>query len=135
MTRASSIRLHGGWAMVLAVVLALATFPSHADTLNYGYDANGNRITGDGKYFEYNDANRLVRIRQGNASGSIIAEFFYDHTGQRVKKIENGVTTYYIGKHFEVKSIGNRVINMNYYFAVNQGVAKFLYTIYFCDKS
>ena len=92
--------------LTLLASLALAVFPSHATTLSYDYDANGNRISGDGQYYEYNDANRLVRIRQGNASGSIIAEFFYDHTGQRIKKIENGVTTYYIGKHFEANQQG-----------------------------
>lgn len=122
MTRASGIQLHGGWAVMLS--LALATFPSHADTLSYGYDANGNRISGDGQYYEYNDANRLARIRQGNASGSFIAEFFYDHTGQRIKKIENGVTTYYIGKHFEVNQAGYGTVNTNYYFAGTERVAK-----------
>ena len=124
MTWASGIQLHGGWAVVLAVVLTLAAFPSHAITLSYGYDANGNRITGDGKYFEYNDANRLVRIRQGNTSGPILAEFFYDHTGQRIKKIENGVRTYYIGKHFEAKQSGSGTVNTNYYFAGTERVAK-----------
>jgi RHS repeat-associated protein len=126
MTWASDIQLHGGWAVVLtlAVGLTLAPFPTHAITLSYGYDANGNRISGDGKYFEYNDANRLVRVRQGTATGPIVAEFFYDHTGQRIKKIENGVTTYYIGKHFEANQTGYSTINTNYYFAGTERVAK-----------
>ncbi len=110
--------------LTLLASLALAVFPSHATTLSYDYDANGNRISGDGQYYEYNDANRLVRIRQGNASGSIIAEFFYDHTGQRIKKIENGVTTYYIGKHFEANQQGYGTVNTNYYFAGTERVAK-----------
>ncbi len=110
--------------LALMLTLALATSPSHADTLSYGYDANGNRISGDGQYYEYNDANRLARIRQGNTSGSIIAEFFYDHTGQRIKKIENGVTTYYIGKHFEANQQGYGTVNTNYYFAGTERVAK-----------
>lgn len=121
---ASGIRLHGGWVIVLVLAMVLATSPSRATTLNYSYDANGNRITGDGQYFEYNDANRLARIRQGNASGPIIAEFFYDHTGQRIKKIENGVTIYYIGKHFEVNQQGYETVNTNYYFSGTERVAK-----------
>jgi hypothetical protein len=33
------------------------------------------------------------------------AQFFYDADGARVKKVEGGVTTIYIGKHYE-KNIG-----------------------------
>lgn len=76
----------------------------HADTtLTYAYDANGNIIRGDGKYYEYNDANKLVRIRHNDQNGAVIAEYFYDNNGQRIKKVENGVTTYYIGKHYETE--------------------------------
>jgi RHS repeat-associated protein len=98
---------------------------SHAATiLTYEYDANGNLISGDGKYFEYNDANQLVRVRQDNASGPVIAEYFYDYTGQRIKKIENGVTTYYIGKHYERQVGGANPGDTSYYFANSERVAK-----------
>ncbi len=63
-------------------------------SLTYVYDANGNLISGDGKYYEYNDANQLVRVKHGDQSGPVIAEYFYDYTGQRIKKIENGINTY-----------------------------------------
>jgi RHS repeat-associated protein len=80
------------------------------------YDANGNLISGDGNYYEYNDANQLARVRQGDQSGPVIAEYFYDYSGQRVKKIENGVVTYYVGKHFEKQVGGSNAGNTSYYF-------------------
>ncbi len=66
------------------------------------YDANGNRISGFGLYFEYNNFNQLVRIRQNNATGAIIEEYTYDHTGNRIQKYEpqRNQTTYYWDKNF-----------------------------------
>lgn len=93
-------------------------------SLTYEYDANGNLIQGDGKYYEYNDANQLVRVRHGDQNGPVIAEYFYDYTGQRIKKIENGVTTYYVGKHYETQVAGESQTNTSYYFANGERVAK-----------
>ena len=95
-----------------------------ATSLTYQYDTVGNVISGDGKYYEYNDANRLVRVRHKNASGPMIAEYVYDHAGQRVKKIENGVVTYYIGKHFEKTVDGGTELSSKYYFAGGERVAR-----------
>lgn len=107
------------------LLLLCSSFNAQASTtLNYSYDANGNMIQGDGKYFEYNDANQLVKVRHGDASGPVIAQYFYDYTGQRIKKIENGVTTYYVGKHYETQVSGNTVSNTSYYFANKERVAK-----------
>lgn len=97
----------------------------HADTnLTYEYDANGNLIRGDGKYYEYSDANKLVRIRHGDQNGAVIVEYFYDYNGQRIKKVENGVTTYYIGKHYETEVKEGNTENTKYYFANGERVAK-----------
>ncbi|MBI2449539.1 hypothetical protein HYV49_04555 [Candidatus Pacearchaeota archaeon] len=68
---------------------------------NLTYDANGNIIQGFGKYFEYDNFNQLKTIGENNAGGRIIEQHFYDHNGDRLKKIEffiNGtnITTYYI---------------------------------------
>jgi RHS repeat-associated protein len=93
-------------------------------SLTYEYDANGNLIQGDGKYYQYNDANQLIKVRHGDQNGPVIAEYYYDYTGQRIKKIENGVTTYYIGKHFETKVNGENEANTSYYFANGERVAK-----------
>jgi len=93
--------------------------------------ANGNLIQGDGKYYEYNDANQLIRVGHENAGGPILAEYFYDYTGQRIKKVENGVTTYYIGKHFEKQVDNTGQKNTSYYFANGERVAKkFLVALY-----
>jgi len=99
------------------LLLACASI-AYADTsiINV-YDANGNLVTGDGRYYEYNDANQLVRVRQGDTiTGPVIAEYFYDFSGQRVKKIENGVVTYYVGKHFEKQVSGANEGSTSYYF-------------------
>lgn len=81
------------------------------------YDANGNLVTGDGRYYEYNDANQLVRVHQGDVvTGPVVAEYFYDSAGQRVKKIENGVVSYYIGKHYEKQVGGSDAGSTSYYF-------------------
>ncbi|MFH0978131.1 MAG: hypothetical protein V1837_02395 [Candidatus Woesearchaeota archaeon] len=40
---------------------------------NLVYDANGNLVTGDGKYREYNSLNQLTRVRQGNSTSGKLA--------------------------------------------------------------
>ncbi len=102
---------------LLFSVLLFASTVIATTSLTYEYDANGNLVRGDGKHYEYNDANQLVRVRHGDQNGPVIAEYFYDYTGQRIKKIENGVTTYYIGKHSETQVNGENQTNTNYYFA------------------
>ncbi len=106
-------------------MLVVASHATAATSLTYVYDANGNLIQGDAKYYEYNDANQLIRVKYGDANGTVLAEYFYDYTGQRIKKVENGTTTYYIGKHFEkqVDSAGSAT-NTSYYFANGERVAK-----------
>ncbi|MCP4711265.1 MAG: hypothetical protein GY869_21810, partial [Planctomycetes bacterium] len=84
------------WFGLLILGALLSLYTPCALAAVYTYDPNGNLTTGDNQYLEYNDANKLVRVRQGDASGPVIAEYIYDSDGQRIKKIENGVTTYYI---------------------------------------
>lgn len=104
-------------ALILCLFVAAASGFADTSIINV-YDANGNLVTGDGRYYEYNDANQLVRVRQGgDQTGPVIAEYFYDSSGQRVKKIENGVVTYYVGKHFEKQVGGSNAGNTSYYFA------------------
>jgi RHS repeat-associated protein len=103
--------------VALMLCLLMAAVSGYADTsIINEYDANGNLVTGDGRYYEYNDANQLSRVRQGDKNGPVIAEYFYDSSGQRVKKIENGVVTYYIGKHYEKQVGGSNEGSTSYYF-------------------
>ncbi len=98
---------------------------SNADTnMLYEYDSNGNLTKGDGKVYEYNDANKLVRIRHGDQNGVVIAEYYYDFKGQRIKKIENEITTYYIGKNYVTEIADSLLENTKYYFANKERVAK-----------
>jgi hypothetical protein len=102
--------------ILLFLLIAVSSTYTDTSIINV-YDANGNLVTGDGKYYEYNDANQLVRVRQGDTiTGPVIAEYFYDYSGQRVKKIENGVVTYYVGKHFEKQVGGANAGSTSYYF-------------------
>ena len=108
---------------VLCITFCWLPVSSHA-TIQYTYDQNGNLISGDGKYYEYNDANKLIRVRYQDSSGPVIAEYVYDHSGQRIKKIEDGITTYYVGKHFEKQVGTGNAKETKYYFANNARIAK-----------
>ena len=109
--------------VALSYLLLLFSTSAGAATLKFEYDQAGNMISGQGRYYEYNDANQLVKVRKDAPSGPVIAEYVYDYQGQRVKKIENGITTYYIGKHYEERK-GNTVNEKtNYIFVNGQRVA------------
>ena len=45
----------------------------------FRYDANGNLPYADGKFYIYNNANKLVEIRKGSAHGALLAEYVYDY--------------------------------------------------------
>jgi YD repeat-containing protein len=68
---------------------------------SYAYDANGNltsRTTGGQSFtLTYDAENRLVSV-----SGAAMASFVYDGDGRRVKATVNGVTSDYVGDHYEV---------------------------------
>jgi RHS repeat-associated protein len=103
--------------LCLLVVAAVNGYAADDTSLINIYDQNGNLVTGDGRYYEYNDANQLVKVRQGeDATGPVVAEYFYDSAGQRVKKIENGVVSYYIGRHYEKQVGGSDAGSTSYYF-------------------
>lgn len=102
-------------AMIFSLLVVTTNGYAKTSIINI-YDANGNLVTGDGRYYEYNDANQFARVRQGDQTGPVIAEYFYDSAGQRIKKIENGVITYYVGKHFEKQVGWSNAGNTSYYF-------------------
>ena len=54
-------------------------------------------------------------------SGATSASFVYDGDGNRVKSVLNGVTTYYVGTHFEWT--GSMSTMVKYHYAGSQRVA------------
>ena len=86
----------------LFFIFVLTPFFTAQTEFNLTYDSNGNLIQGFDKYYEYNNFNQLKRVRENNANGNIISEFFYDHEGNRLKKVEPliNTTAYYVGKNF-----------------------------------
>lgn len=107
--------------LIFALFFSSCSAASISDTFTYG--PNGNMLNGSGFAFEYNDANQLVKIINESDS-STVAEYFYDANGQRVKKIEGGATTYYIGDYVETQVNGSTVDNTSYYFANTERVAR-----------
>ena len=65
--------------------------------------------------FTYDSANNLVEV-----SGDVNGQYSYDYAGNRVKKVENGVTTYYINGYYEVED-GTPI---KYYYASGQRIAR-----------
>ncbi|MBI4451951.1 hypothetical protein HY637_00850 [Candidatus Woesearchaeota archaeon] len=93
-------------AIILAFLIISLPF-IYADELNLVTDENGNLITGDSFYREYNELNQLIRIRSGNLSnGQILEEFIWHPTEERilVKDVfSNGVlnySVYYVNKNY-----------------------------------
>ncbi len=76
--------------------LSISTSKNRITDPGYEYDPAGNLIADpSGKLFFYDAENRLTKVAQGDPS-NVIAEYFYDGNGWRVKKIANGVTTRFV---------------------------------------
>ena len=89
---------------------------------SYAYDANGNMTTrreGAVTYTQtWDEENRLKTI---STTGHTVT-YTYDADGQRVKKVEDGQTTIYIGNSYEKNVTANTVTT--YYYAGSQRVAQ-----------
>ncbi|MBN2053199.1 hypothetical protein JW756_06875, partial [Candidatus Woesearchaeota archaeon] len=91
--------------MVFLVVTLPVCFAVQYDLT---YDANGNLVTGDGKYRVYNSFNQLWKVYNGsNGSGVLLQEYAYHPLEERVwmKKTYNSSgnlteTVYYWTKNF-----------------------------------
>ncbi|MFZ1625365.1 MAG: toxin TcdB middle/N-terminal domain-containing protein, partial [Gammaproteobacteria bacterium] len=79
-----------------------------AGSLNFGYDANGNMSSRNGKTLSWTAAQLPKRINYGSSD---YAEFDYGPDRQRIRQIArtggSAVTTWYIGPHFEVQVSGS----------------------------
>lgn len=90
---------------LFCVFLTLSISFAAAKEFSLLYDANGNLVQDDKYDYEYDSFNQLIKVREDNSNGRIIAEYFYDDTGNRIKKIEYPISgeqikTYYINRNF-----------------------------------
>jgi RHS repeat-associated protein len=93
----------------------------------YTYDANGNMLTrvevsGTQRitYTQSWDRENRLAVVTNTVSGQV-SQYFYDGDGNRVKKVQNGQTTVYVGAIYE-KNLTTGVTT-TYYFAGGQRVA------------
>ncbi|HIK11545.1 MAG TPA: RHS repeat protein, partial [Oscillatoriaceae cyanobacterium M33_DOE_052] len=63
---------------------------SNNRVVGWSYDASGNLLSDGANSYSYNAVGQITSSSNGNSS------YGYDGDGKRVKKTENGVTTYYI---------------------------------------
>ena len=101
----------------------------YAETLNLVYDANGNLITGDGRFRVYNSFNQLSAIYNGstNISSQLLEEYTYHPLEERIlyKKAYNtgGIlnqTVYYISQNFVKVVLANGTV-LNYTYVYHEG--------------
>lgn len=59
----------------------------------FGYDANGSLVSEGTRSFEWDGANRLVRVLEASVE---LVRFVYDGDGRRVQKVSGGVTRTYV---------------------------------------
>ncbi|MFA0813457.1 RHS repeat-associated core domain-containing protein, partial [Microbulbifer epialgicus] len=67
-------------------------------TFSYGYDSNGNMLTGDGRTYQWTAFNK---VRQVTANG-IRVNYGYDGSHKRVIKDSDAETIYYVSPSYEV---------------------------------
>jgi len=118
--------------------LVISIPPVFASELNQTlvYDGNGNLITGDGKYREYNEFNQLIRVYNGsiNDSDQILEEYVYH-------PLENRILVKYKYEQVEPDRFGVEeavaYINQNFEKEYDEvhGVPNLNYTYYLYDDS
>jgi hypothetical protein len=59
----------------------------------------------------------------GAKNGATLASYTYDGDGRRVKSVEGGVTTVYIGDYYEWRSDSTTTTEVKYYYAAGQRIA------------
>jgi RHS repeat-associated protein len=115
--------------LLLTTQFLLFASPTLASVTNYTYDANGNMESDGITCYEYNEANRLSKIKDCS-TGQLQAEYLYDDTGDRgIKKMyKNGQlseTIYSRNQFFETKiDAQGGEENTSYYYIDGRLIAK-----------
>ena len=100
---------------------AVTKYTNGEEVIDYVYDANGNMTTRGLEALTYDYDNRLTLIQTGN---QLSAQYVYDATGQRVKKVANNKTTYYLGKDYEVEHRSNGSLTRKAFFLGETRIAE-----------
>ncbi|MBI4854828.1 MAG: RHS repeat-associated core domain-containing protein, partial [Acidobacteria bacterium] len=75
--------------------LNISTSTNRITSTGYTYDSAGNLKTDpSNKYYFYDGENRLIKVSSDSAGSSIIAQYFYDASGWRVKKVASTTTRF-----------------------------------------
>jgi hypothetical protein len=128
-------RMKPGTIVVVFLAILFILLPiAHAATQSLTYDANGNLVSGDGKYRVYNNLNRLVALYSGNdTSGALLQAYTYHPTEERIltKKTyaTNGTlleTVVYASDEFTQVTNASGTFNTTYIHANNQQLAQIL---------
>lgn len=118
------------YSKILVAIFGILLLSSYSLAVTYdlNYDPNGNLQQDNNYYYEYNSFNQLSRIRSGTPTGTIISEFLYDQSGERLRKIDylpNGSTekTYYPVSGL-IRTDNGTVQNTNFVYAGSTLVAQ-----------
>jgi YD repeat-containing protein len=87
------------------------------DGVSLAYDANGNMTSDGTNGYTYNAENQLTTVK--NASGTTIANYEYNHNGQRFKKVTGDKTKYYYYNAGHLAYITDELNNVRYSFTRN----------------
>jgi len=78
----------------------------------YSYDAAGNLLSDGNHVFTYDAENRIIQVNMPGPGGALVANYFYDGDGRRIRKAVSGTSTdflYDLGDHViaEMSSTGS----------------------------
>jgi RHS repeat-associated protein len=83
----------------------------------FGYDGRGNITSENARTYEYDSLNRLIKVKD---NGVTVAEYIYNGTGQRIKKVASGVTKFF---HYDLS--GHIIAETDA--STNQTLAEYVY--------
>ncbi|MBN1792139.1 LamG domain-containing protein, partial [Candidatus Woesearchaeota archaeon] len=121
-----------GGSAIFMIFLVMSLPICLAAEMNLEYDANGNLMTGDGKYRVYNSLNQLVKVYNGSDdSSALMLEYVYHPVEERVwqKKVYNESgsleeTVYYWSKNFVTVVNSSGSYNFTYIYHEGQLIAQ-----------
>ncbi|MEK6871674.1 MAG: RHS repeat-associated core domain-containing protein [Nanoarchaeota archaeon] len=91
------------------------------------YDNNENLIQDNLQHYEYDNMNRMIRVRDKSSTGTIKEEYVYDNGGRRILKNvvgTNNQTIYYVGDSLVQIRNASGTFNTTYYYADNVLIAE-----------